>query len=250
MNIFVINLEEDAQRRESITKQLNDLGLAFEILPGVKGKDLTESERGRHLDDRWFRRYEGRPAQPGELGCSLSHIHVYRLVAERNLDHALVLEDDAWLNPNLPQLLDVIAERYRPESKNVVLLTWYRAIELSGFDDLWASYHVARVSQAVCAHGYVVTRGAAQTLVQNLYPVRHVADCWNWLRRHRIVNVLAVFPTCITVDMSFDVRTTPELNNPRDRGPVWERLRRKIHRGFWLAIDHIAAWTRIRALRP
>jgi glycosyl transferase family 25 len=112
------------------------------------------------------------------LGCALSHIAIYRLVKERNLSHALILEDDAWLNPNLPQLLKAIAEKYPQEKRRVLLLTSCGAISLRKWEFLWSSYQINKVKSAACTHGYVVTNAAADVLIEALYPVRHVADCW------------------------------------------------------------------------
>ena len=41
MHIFVINLEKDISRRESIVGQLEALGLAYEIIPAVYGAALS-----------------------------------------------------------------------------------------------------------------------------------------------------------------------------------------------------------------
>src|ERR1700676_347715 len=198
MQIFVINLPEDSVRREAVENQLRKLSLSYELFPAISGKSLSFEEREQHYDKTRFIRNEGRPALPGELGCALSHIAIYRLIKANQIAHALILEDDAWLNPNLPHLLQAIAQKYAPEDKNIFLLTWVTKVSMRRFDTLWSSYHVAEVESAVCTHGYVISNAAAEALIQTLYPVHHVADCWTWLRRHRAVNIFAVFPTCIT----------------------------------------------------
>ena len=241
MHIFVINLPEDTERQRAIDIQLRGLGLAYELFPAIRGKLLTPAEKAQHYNETWFVRNEGRPALPGELGCALSHIAVYRLIRERNISHALILEDDAWLNPNLPQLLQAIEQRYPPSQKNVFLLTWFSAISTRKFDTLWASYHLADIKSALCTHGYVISNAAADALIKALYPVRHVADCWGWLQRHGIVRIRAVFPTCITADMAFETRTTSELSTASDQRPLSKRLARKIYRGFWWMFDRMLA---------
>lgn len=111
MHIFIINLKEDYERRKAIEAQLDHLGLAYEIFSAVRGRDLSPEERASSLDETGHLRNEGRLPTPGELGCALSHIGIYRLIQERGISHALVLEDDAWLNPNLPQLLAAVGLR-------------------------------------------------------------------------------------------------------------------------------------------
>lgn len=243
MHIFVINLRESIARRDAIERQLRGLGLSYELFPAITGNGLSLTEKAQHYDETWFVRNEGRPAQPGELGCALSHIAVYRLILERNLPHALILEDDAWLNPNLPELLEAIAQKYAQEERNIILLTWYRALSLRKVESLWLSYHVAEARSAVCAHGYVVTNAAACALVEVLYPIRHLADCWAWLRRHHIVSVWAVFPTCITADLSYQSSIREPCTNHRQRS-LMERLIRRVYRGFWSFYDYVLAMIR------
>ena len=241
MQIFVINLPEDADRRRAVEGQLRNLCLPHEVLPAVKGKLLSSEDRRNNYDELRFVRNEGRPALPGELGCALSHIEAYRLVVKRKLPYALILEDDACLNPNVPQLLKAIEGEYPPSVENVFLLTWFNALSSRKLGALWSSYHVADVKSAFCTHGYVVSNAAAEALVKALHPVRHLADCWNWLRRHRVVRVLAVVPTCITADLSYATRTSGGLADAvagRSRAGF---LRHKLHRVFWRLVDHGSA---------
>jgi glycosyl transferase family 25 len=240
MYIFVINLPEEGFRRAAIEKQLHLFNMDFEIFPAVKGKNISVEEKSRHYNDKWFTRYEGRSATLGELGCALSHIEIYKKIKEKNISHALILEDDAWLNPNLPELLNAIDKKYSSEQKNVFLFTWFSAISQLNIQTLWSNYHVAKVKVAYCAHGYVVSNAAAGALINVLYPVCHVADCWGWLRRHQIVNIFAVFPTCITADLSYETGTTAELKLMVKK-PLTEIISHKCYRGFWTAYDHLRA---------
>jgi glycosyl transferase family 25 len=241
MQIFFINLPEDVYRRRAVEDQLRNLGLHFEVLPAVKGKLLSSEDRRKNYDELRFARNEGRPALPGELGCALSHIEAYRLVVERKLPFALILEDDAWLNPNLPELLKAIEVQYPQSEKNVFLLTWINAVGSRKLGTLWSSYHVVEVKSAFCTHGYVVSNAAAEALLKALHPVRHLADCWNWLRRHRVVRVLAVVPTCITADLSYGTRTSGELAETIAGRSQFGRLRHKLHRVIWRLVDHGSA---------
>lgn len=242
MHIFVINLPGDTVRKEAIEKQLCELGLSYEFFPAIRGKSLTPVEKSQHYDETWFVRNEGRPALPGELGCALSHLAVYRLIKERNLPHALVLEDDAWLNPNLPQLLQAIEQKYSQGNKEVFLLTWVIAMSGRRSEALWSSYRLAEMQSAYCAHGYVVSNAAAGALAKALYPIRHVADCWGWLQRHGVVNLRAVYPTCITTDLAYETGTTPSLAaSVINRTPL-KRLARKFYRGYWWLYDQVLAW--------
>jgi glycosyl transferase family 25 len=93
--IFVINLDGAHQRLEKIERQLNGLGLTFERVPAVRGASMTEAEK-RSLNPPRF--WHG-PHSDSELGCYASHLKVLRLIVERGLSCAIVLEDDAAFSP-------------------------------------------------------------------------------------------------------------------------------------------------------
>lgn len=242
MQIFVINMPEDTERLRSIDRQLKSLGLEYERFPAVVGKDLSVGERSQHLNDKWFYKNEGRHALRGDLGVALSHLGVYREIVDRRLTHALILEDDAWLNPNLPELLQAISEKRSQDKKEMILLTWFKSIHLRKSTRFWAYYHLAHVKSAFGGHGYVISQAGAKTLIDRLYPVRHVVDCWNWLIRHRVLDVMVIFPTCITVDMSYEVRTTPNLDISYKQRPWPQKFGRKAYRAFWNYCDLVTAW--------
>ena len=240
MHIFVINLPENSARREAMGRQLQSLNLAYEILPAVRGKSLTAEERRRNYDEDRCIRTVGHSLSAGVLGCSLSHIAFYRKVVESDISHALVLEDDAWLNPNLPQLLDAIEKQFSADQTTTILLSWTNAVT-NPYRRLWAGYGLRPVRSAVCTHAYVVTHAAAKALLKALYPVHNVADCWDWLIKHGIAEIQAVIPPCITTDLAYDSDITPEMQKMIGAWSLRYRLLRKIKRAWWKSVDEVAA---------
>jgi glycosyl transferase family 25 len=91
---FLINLDRSQDRLARCIPLLEQMGISWERVPGIEGAKLPADELAR-LNPRpaphgeWFR-----GLTPGEIGCFLSHIACWRLIAERGLDCALVLEDD------------------------------------------------------------------------------------------------------------------------------------------------------------
>ncbi len=92
MKIFVINLERAADRRVVILQHLQSLGLEAEILPAVVGALLDPADLPPGTDPR---------LSPGEIGCYLSHVRFWEVVVERQLDHAIFLEDDVLCSPTM-----------------------------------------------------------------------------------------------------------------------------------------------------
>ncbi len=94
LHVLLINLDRSADRLARCAPILDGLGVSWERVPGIEGKQLDAA----HLASlnphpaphgEWFR-----PLTPGEIGCFLSHLRCWQLIEERGLDCALVLEDD------------------------------------------------------------------------------------------------------------------------------------------------------------
>lgn len=102
---FVINLEKQEKRREIISKQLNALHIPFEIFPAVNGRLLTQEQISQLYDREKALKKGYYDLTLPEIGCALSHINIYKKIVSENIPYALILEDDAFLNPELPKVL-------------------------------------------------------------------------------------------------------------------------------------------------
>ena len=98
---FVICLERATERLAHARATLTQLPLPAEILPAIDGRAMT-----RDAIETVYRRGLHRPHYPfeldtGNIGCFLSHRAAWQQIVERNLDAALVLEDDAHVDQAL-----------------------------------------------------------------------------------------------------------------------------------------------------
>lgn len=100
MKIFVLNLQRAVERRALMQQRLAALGLEAEFLSAVEGSRVDRSSLPAGSEPR---------LTPGELGCYLSHLRCWEIVVERGLPHAVLLEDDVVLSPELPRVLEQIA---------------------------------------------------------------------------------------------------------------------------------------------
>src|SRR5262245_49374352 len=97
---FFINLARDVDRRRFVEAQLAAAGIAAERFAGVEGADLpTQLARYFLLDSS---------LTPAQIGCSASHLAIMRAIVDRNIDAAIVLEDDAVLPANLCALVNEV----------------------------------------------------------------------------------------------------------------------------------------------
>lgn len=99
LHIFIVSLQQDVEKRETISKTLNDFNLDFTFIDAVYGRELP-NEYLDYLRDKSSGKLidRGFPATPGEIGCTLSHLKAYQEVIDRGLEWACILEDDAILD--------------------------------------------------------------------------------------------------------------------------------------------------------
>ena len=246
MKVFVINLEQSHDRRVFMEKQLAALNLDAEFFPAVDGRLLPEDEIARVSDRRWFSRYVGREMTRSDMGCSLSHIYLYRKMVDENIPCALILEDDVWMTPSLVPLLRELERDIDQLPCDVVLLSEC----ITSTKNIWRRgyYFMSPVVYALFTHAYVVSLRGARRLMNNLYPVALPADAWNWLHRHRMIRIAAIHPVLATQDQMVLASTNPGrqvILPSRFSIPWWSR---KMKRAFWRAYDHYMplSWRRIK----
>lgn len=132
LHIFIVSLQQDVEKREIISKILNDFNLDFTFIDAVYGRELPNEyldylrkKSSGILVDRGF------PATPGEIGCTLSHLKTYQEVIDRGLEWACILEDDA--------ILDKRFEMFIKQFQSTNLDPYYLYL-LGGQDDLGQRY--------------------------------------------------------------------------------------------------------------
>lgn len=108
---FLINLARDGERLATMAQQLDALGLPWQRVEAVYGRDLPPAERQRLYDAQANQRQHHQALVDGEIGCYASHLRVWQQVQAQGLPMALVLEDDMDLLPPLLPTLAALASR-------------------------------------------------------------------------------------------------------------------------------------------
>ncbi|XP_075434672.1 inactive glycosyltransferase 25 family member 3 isoform X2 [Ascaphus truei] len=95
--VFLISLLRRPDRRERMLRSLYEQEISCRVLDAVDGSALNSSDikrLGVSLLPGYFDPFSGRTLTKGEVGCFLSHFHIWEQIAERQLDVTLVFEDD------------------------------------------------------------------------------------------------------------------------------------------------------------
>lgn len=239
MKIFVISLERSTQRRKLIQERLSKLGLEFEIITAVDGRNLTESEvilATRPLSYAIER---------GEIGCSLSHLSVYARMIAGDVRSALILEDDAIPSQDLPGILNHL-ERESVDEPLVTILTPPGQYVAHADQQLSNAYSIHRLVEGTGAYGYVVNLAAAEKLIRFLYPVWMVSDRWQLIKENAVCEIRCVVPPVITHPPYDDgeLCKISTIHSGQDLGDVkreiWRKIKKKrrlsvkFRRAMWL----------------
>ncbi|HMH93333.1 MAG TPA: glycosyltransferase family 25 protein [Streptosporangiaceae bacterium] len=209
MHAYVINLARSPERRAHITAQLKDARIDWELVVAVDGRDLDMTDR----------QTIGAPAPsarnnesflPGEVGCALSHLHVYRRILADGLDQALVLEDDVILRADLPTVLDALPEHLA--GSEVALLNFDSVgtcqVSRRGSANLPAArqlVHPLDIHQPLSAAAYVITRETCQRMTESRLPIRSAADDWGYFYSEGVLDRLrCVVPPAVDKTPDFE----------------------------------------------
>ncbi|CAH6889104.1 Epitope biosynthesis protein [Vibrio chagasii] len=95
-SIFVINLESSIERRNNISRQLNELSIPFKIFPAIDGRVLPQHPLLERYNDELSQTYRAKTLSAGQLGCYASHYLLWQKCVELN-QPIIVIEDDALI---------------------------------------------------------------------------------------------------------------------------------------------------------
>ncbi|MGH7884798.1 MAG: glycosyltransferase family 25 protein [Thermodesulfobacteriota bacterium] len=173
ISIKIINLERSKARREFIEKQLKRLNLNFEIVKAVDGNDLNENDL-KNYSRKEALKVNGRELLSGEIGCVLSHIKVWQQLIEEDLQHVLVLEDDAMIGEMLLKILD-LKETYPSDWEYINFVTDWKLVPFGNpIYDIYRIASIKGISNRTCA--YLINRKGAEKLISKIYPIRLPVD--------------------------------------------------------------------------
>lgn len=161
---YVINLDKDVERLNFFSENFKRLGLEFERISAVNGRNFVEHDyqefmrlRPRNDNKGWLR---------GQMGCFLSHFAAWELIANGTEKYCAIFEDDVHISDDLKNILQdsswipASADIIRLEtSTNRIRLSSSPLVEFSGR----TAYKVRSTSWNTGA--YIISKSTAQKLV-------------------------------------------------------------------------------------
>jgi len=104
---FVINLDRSPERLAAVRTRFAAVGVDLVRFAGIdaaRNPDLAADS----VDQERFDAFMRRAAQPGEVGCALSHIALWETLADGDAEMLLLLEDDAVPTEHFADVANVV----------------------------------------------------------------------------------------------------------------------------------------------
>lgn len=201
MKVFVINLERSVARREFMGEQLQNQGLEFEFIQAVDGLKLSDEYLKDICDFEAMKLSRPWLLKKGVYGCALSHLAIYKRMVEDNIPFACVFEDDVILDAALKKCLveikDIIKYNevillFTQNNHTPITFSKINVTKLSG--NQMVLYPMASYMLGSAA-GYIITKDAAEKMLNEVIPIRYAADDWNaYYELGAVKNIRCVIP--------------------------------------------------------
>lgn len=173
--IYVINLKKRKDRKESLLKKLNFLDLTFiEAVDGEKC-DLNLLIEQKKVNRSFFD--PSGMVTKGIFACGLSHKKCWDKMIEDEVNTALILEDDVFINKNQFEYYNNILEEINSLDWDLIHLG-KKSLEVNGIN-VGNFLTVPRYnSNHNGAHAYAITNNFANKLSKNYLPIKYAADVY------------------------------------------------------------------------
>ncbi|MDO5757809.1 MAG: glycosyltransferase family 25 protein [Rhodobacterales bacterium] len=197
MRAYVLHLTRATKRRDNATALLKNCGLAGLVWPAIDGAATDGAELRFN-----YRRHLFTPAYPhelrvGELGCFASHRAIWADMQTRPEEAALILEDDAGIDPALlPDALD-LAARHVQRLGYIQLQTRGRIGRAVVFDRCGACILSLPVVPGLRTTAQVVSRSAAAHLLEHSETFDRPVDTWLQSHWHTGIRPAVIYPSGI-----------------------------------------------------
>ena len=201
---YVISVQAAEDRRKRFTEKF--AGLNYSFFFGADKKNISKNdliEKNIYSEELTKKHHRYTKAMmPGEIACALSHRMIYEDMLQNNYSRVLIFEDDAIPDPERLKLIPAILSEIPPDCE-VLLWGWSKNDEagLNSFlkktiyhimhalgllkwnhkiiNNLFAkpfSTHLKKAGFHDYAHGYGISKTAAEKFVQMQTPVQYIAD--------------------------------------------------------------------------
>ena len=226
MKLFAVALPKFPERYAHAQRQIAQFPKLNGEIIGVDGSKLDLSLCCASSN-------QSRALTLGQVGCAMSHLEVYRRILKMDLPNAFVIEDDAILPDNLEAILSdcmpylgprTVISFYSPRPKPTKFSCRAAPVIRSG--KLFSPTSRLNVHTATA---YLIGRDAAASIVENNFPVRHLADHWfSFHNEGSVERVLLHYPMPVSIahfesSIGYDTNLRSRIKSVGSNLPLFRR---------------------------
>lgn len=187
---YMINLPQFPQKYQRSLRNLSKLNIVPQRVDAVYGKDLPDDyiksitypsvhytmNRGRSLDSDI--------ANHGAIGCSLSHIKLWKQMIEKKEEMYLIIEDDVAVTATITtETINSFLQEVCQHDPNwdVILLGWMKPLPgvLSKDGDVRVTPNIYKINDVTFGtHAYLINRKGAERLLKSAFPIIDQVDSY------------------------------------------------------------------------
>ena len=216
--VFVINLKRSRERRDHTTKQLNDLGVPFQIIEAIDGVELSDQEIRNNRDYGIYKSgCHSSYLRKEEIGCVLSHLKIFRKMIDEKIELACILEDDNDYSKEFKNLL--IDGNLNTSEWDILYLGHHsacttREAQVSNKKHLISADSVIGepIEVPYGAYAYILNIEAAKKILKLAFPVRMPFDSYIGNAPAIGIRTSLISPPCILNKSVFDSTIYSDLN--------------------------------------
>jgi GR25 family glycosyltransferase involved in LPS biosynthesis len=215
ITVYVLNLDRDMDRLNYMLQQIHFSDLRFDRLvrfPAIDGrtlqvrplvtplayKEITDGDKNSFRDQHY-------QLTRGAVGCYMSHVGIWKKIAEEDELTAIILEDDAIINPELKRTVTEFTQVV-PKDWDILLIGHMLRKYYKG-----KTYH--KVVQFYGLHCYVISAKGARNILKydKLMPLEKQVD--SMLSDMCEQNKLKVYayPTSLSTQNNVRFKTTIQI---------------------------------------
>src|ERR1700674_2157816 len=218
--VYVVSCETAMKRRALIKAHLDGLRIEYQLIDAVIGANLDPEYRERVNPTKNM--------TPGDLGCYLSHIHLYEHIIANQLSVALVLEDDTVLDYRVKALLDDGCGKLDfdycflcYEDRGDESYVFYDADSAIELGNVFKAYLLS--SGPYCTNAYLITLEGAKKRMQCAFPARTPIDHYHFLPYRPCFRAVVPVVAFMNVHSAIDSLSST----------TWTLNQQRLHKYWW-----------------
>lgn len=245
MKVYVVSLIESS-RRLNISNELRNI--PFQYLDAVYGKDLGEKYVETINSQQWVKERYKRALTYGEIGCSLSHLKIYKDMLDKDIPWAIIFEDDISVKSPFYDVLLNNIDKFNPNDlyilgaqeglacNDYVILSNKNSINLNDFIKFNKTIDSERYIYRTAA--YLISKKVAENILNFTEKKFCLADDWSCFKKHNLFNELYMsdfisHPVDLNHQSLLELERSSKMKkNWKSNNPVTYEILKKFYIGY------------------